>query len=58
MVKLQVYLFKDLNIIRENFCQILKNYNPKDIFNCNKTGLFWKMKSSHMISNDSVFKTK
>ena len=34
---------QDLETMREDLCQILKNYDPKDIFNCDETGLFWKM---------------
>ena len=34
--------FAELDTMRENICQILKNYDPKDIFNCDETGLFWK----------------
>src|SRR6266498_4186783 len=33
---------------------MLKDYNPKDIFNCDKTGLFWKIKPSQIISNSPV----
>ena len=33
-------LLEDLNMIQENLRQKLRNYNPKDIFNCNETGLF------------------
>ncbi len=42
----------------ENLCQILKDYNSEDIFNCNKTGLFWKMKPSQTISNSLVSEIK
>ncbi|CAG8782708.1 880_t:CDS:1, partial [Rhizophagus irregularis] len=27
----------ELDIMRENFCQILKNYDSNDIFNCDET---------------------
>ncbi len=37
---------------------MLKDYSPKDIFNCDKTGLFWKMKSSRIISNRQVSEMK
>ena len=49
---------KDLDAMRENLRQILKNYDPKDIFNCDETGLFWKMKPNHTISNGPVSGTK
>jgi len=51
-------LIQDFDVIYENLHQVLKNYNPKDIFNCNKTGLFWKIWPSHTISNGSVSRTK
>ena len=31
---------QDLNIMCENLYQVLKNYNPKDIFNCDETDFF------------------
>src|SRR6266542_6212613 len=31
---------ENLSTMREDLCQPLKNYNPKDIFNCNEIGLF------------------
>ncbi len=51
-------LIQDFDVIYENLHQVLKNYNPKDIFNCNKTGLFWKIWPSHTISNGLIFETK
>lgn len=44
--------------MREKLHQILRNYDPKDIFNCDETGLFWKMKPSRTISNGPVAGTK
>lgn len=41
--------------MRENLRQILKNYDPEDIFNCS---LFWKMRSNRTISNGPVAGTK
>ena len=35
-------LLKNLSTMREDLCQTLKDYNPKDIFNCDETGLFKK----------------
>ncbi len=35
---------ENLSIMQEDLCQTLKDYNPKDIFNYDETGLFWKMK--------------
>src|SRR6266542_2419853 len=32
--------FKNLSIMWEDLCQTLKDYNPKDIFNCDEMGLF------------------
>ena len=40
--------------MRENLQQTLKDYSPEDIFNCDETGLFWKMKPSRTISNEQV----
>ncbi len=31
---------QDFNVMYENLRQILKNYDPKDIFNCDKTDFF------------------
>lgn len=40
--------------MRENLRQILKEYSPEDIFNCDETGLFWKMKPCRTISNEQI----
>lgn len=45
---------KDLETMRENLWQILKEYSPEDIFNCDETGLFWKMKPCRTISNEQT----
>jgi len=49
---------EDLDTMRENLRQTLKDYSPEDIFNCDETGLFWKMKPSRTISNGQVSGTK
>jgi hypothetical protein len=49
---------EDLDVMRENLRQILKNYNSEDIFNCDETGLFWKMQPNRTISNGPVAGTK
>ena len=49
---------QDLDSMRGRLCQTLKDYDPKDIFNCDETGLFWKMKLNHTISNSPVIRTK
>ena len=49
---------QDLDSMRERLRQTLRDYDPKDIFNCDETGLFWKMKPSHTISNGPVVGTK
>ena len=49
---------KDLDVMRDKLRQTLKDYDPENIFNCNKTGLFWKMKPSRTISNGPVSGTK
>ena len=33
-------LLENLSIMREDFCQTLKDYNSEDIFNCDKMDLF------------------
>ena len=33
---------QDLDAMREDLRQTLRNYNPEDIFNCDETGLYWK----------------
>jgi hypothetical protein len=48
----------DLDTMRNEIRSILKNYDPNDIFNCDETGLFWKMKPSRTISNGQVSGTK
>jgi hypothetical protein len=40
--------------MRENLRQILKEYSLEDIFNCDETGLFWKMKPCQTISNEQT----
>ena len=40
--------------MRENLWQILKEYSPENIFNCDEIGLFWKIKSYRMISNEQI----
>jgi len=49
---------ENLSTMREDLRQTLKDYNPEDIFNCDETGLFWKMKPSRTISNGPVSGTK
>lgn len=49
---------QDLETMREDLRQILKNYDLNDIFNCDETGLFWKMQPSRTISNGQVLGTK
>ena len=44
--------------MREKLYQILRDYDLKDIFNYDETGLFWKMKPSYIISNGPVAGTK
>jgi hypothetical protein len=51
-------VLEDLNTMQENLRQMLKDYSPEDIFNCDETGLFWKMKPSRMISNGQISGTK
>lgn len=49
---------EDLDTMRENLRQTLKNFAPENIFNCDETGLFWKMKPSRTISNGPISGTK
>ncbi|EXX72363.1 tigger transposable element-derived protein 6-like [Rhizophagus irregularis DAOM 181602=DAOM 197198] len=51
-------LLQNLNAMHENLCQILKDYDPKDIFNYNETGLFWKIQLNRIISNGPIIETK
>src|SRR6185437_7427884 len=48
----------DLGTMRENIRNVLKNYDPNDIFNCDETGLFWKMRPNRTISNGPVSGSK
>ncbi|CAB4434910.1 unnamed protein product [Rhizophagus irregularis] len=36
---------------RKNLQDLICNYSLEDVFNCNKTGLYWKMESKRTISN-------
>lgn len=49
---------EDLDAMREKLRQTLKNFAPENIFNCDETGLFWKMKPSRTISNGPISGTK
>ena len=49
---------KDLDVMRDKLRQTLKDYDPENIFNCDETGLFWKIKPSCTISNGPVSRTK
>lgn len=49
---------EDLDSMRKNLRQKLRNYNREDIFNCDETGLFWKLRPSRTISNGPVSGTK
>jgi hypothetical protein len=49
---------QNLDEMRKNISEILKEYDPQDIFNCDETGLFWKMRPSRTISNHSMSGTK
>jgi hypothetical protein len=49
---------QDLDEMREKLRQTLRDYDPNDIFNCDETGLFWKMKPNKTISNRPVAGTK
>src|SRR3954452_20600640 len=41
-------------IMREDLKNILKEYRAEDIFNCDETGLFWKMEPSRGLSTGSI----
>jgi len=45
---------QDLDVMRKNLRQRLLDYDPENIFNCDETGLFWKMKPTHTISNGPI----
>jgi len=49
---------EDLDAMRDRLRETLKGYDPENIFNCDETGLFWKMKPSRTISNGPVSGTK
>jgi hypothetical protein len=40
--------------MRETFQNILKDYAPEDIFNCDKTGLLWKMQPNHTLADGPI----
>ena len=44
--------------MRSTLQNLLKEYQLEDIFNCDETGLFWKMKPIRTISNGPVAGTK
>ncbi|CAB4493929.1 unnamed protein product [Rhizophagus irregularis] len=41
---------EDLNEMRKDLQNILKEYSPDDIFNIDKTGLYWKMEPNRTLS--------
>ena len=45
---------ENLGAMREKLRQTLKDFAPENIFNCDETGLFWKMKPSRTISDGPV----
>ena len=45
-------------IMREDLKNILKVYHAEDIFNCDETGLFWKMEPSCGLSTGPISGTK
>ncbi len=49
---------EDLDTMREKLHETIKNFSPENVFNCDETGLFWKMKPSRTISNGPVSGTK
>ena len=40
-----------LDDMHKNLQNILADYSSNDIFNADETGLYWKMKSNHILSN-------
>ena len=44
--------------LRENLKEITKQYRPEDIFNCDETGLYWKMEPTRGLSIRPVSGTK
>ena len=40
---------EDLNDMRKNLQNILKDYSPNDIFNMDETGLYWKMEPNRTL---------
>ncbi|GBC37707.2 tigger transposable element-derived protein 6-like [Rhizophagus irregularis DAOM 181602=DAOM 197198] len=45
---------EDLNEMRKDLQNILKEYSPDDIFNIDKTGLYWKMELNRTLSTGPV----
>jgi hypothetical protein len=43
---------------RETLRDLLKNYSPDDIYNCDETGLYWKMEPSKTLSSHPTSGTK
>jgi len=41
---------EDLDDMRKNIQNILKDYSPNDIFNVDETGLYWKMEPNRTLS--------
>jgi len=44
---------EDLDDMRKNLQNVLKEYSPNNIFNIDETGLYWKMEPNHTLSNGS-----
>ncbi|CAB4444118.1 unnamed protein product [Rhizophagus irregularis] len=45
---------EDLNEMRKDLQNILKEYSPDDIFNIDETGLYWKMEPNRTSSTGPV----
>ena len=44
----------ELPLYRETLHDLLKNYSPDDIYNCDETGLYWKMEPSKTLSSHAI----
>jgi len=44
--------------MRKNLKAIIKQYQPEDVFNCDETGLYWKMEPTRGLSTGPISGTK
>ena len=49
-----VHLFENLTEFRSQLQDVIKNYELRDVFNCDETALFWLLEPSRTLSKGVV----